>query len=193
MIIRRLLFALAILPIMLVMIAGGAWFWLLYSESGARWAWSQAEIATDGALAAASISGALTPGVQIKGLEYRGGAIAVSIDAAELQVHVDVFPLAVEIGPARATGARIEFSDDGNTATDAPDRDVELPVPVSVSNLEILDLAIEGVSDDGDLLVNSASLSGTLETYALVASGTGPEISSHSPRPESRLAARLAN
>ena len=54
MIIRRLLLSLAVLPIMLVVIAGGAWFWLLYSESGARWAWGQAEVATEGALAAAS-------------------------------------------------------------------------------------------------------------------------------------------
>ena len=172
MIVRRLLLTLALLPVALVGLAGGAWFWLLYSESGARWAWSQAEMATDQALAAASVSGALTPGLQIKGFEYRGRAVAVSIDVAVLEVHVDVFPLAVEIGPARASGASIRLLDDDATTDESPNQELELPVPVSVSSLEVLDLAIEGVSDDGDLIVSSALLAGTLETYSLIASAT---------------------
>lgn len=172
MIVRRLLLSLAVLPIALAVLAAGVWFWLLYSESGARWAWGQAEVATDGALAATSISGALTPGVHIEDLTFHGKSVAVSIEDAELQVHVNVFPLTIEIGPSTASGARLELADDERAPDDSSAEGVELPVPVSVSNLEIFDLAVEGVSDDGELFVNTAVLSGTLEAYSLNASAT---------------------
>ena len=46
---RRFLLLLAIAPTLLV---AGAWYWLLHTEPGAQWLWSQAESATGGALSA---------------------------------------------------------------------------------------------------------------------------------------------
>jgi autotransporter translocation and assembly factor TamB len=74
-IIRRLL---VFLPVLVLLLLAGTWYWLLHTQSGARWIWAQVESATSDALSAADISGDISSGLVGKEIAYESdGGIAL--------------------------------------------------------------------------------------------------------------------
>ncbi|MCP4299087.1 MAG: hypothetical protein GY783_00755, partial [Gammaproteobacteria bacterium] len=59
-----------VLPIVFFAIIAGTWFWLLHTESGARYIWSRATDALGGALQAAEIRGDLGSGLILERITY---------------------------------------------------------------------------------------------------------------------------
>ena len=65
---RRLLL---LSPLVLVLLASVAWYWLLHTQSGARYVWGVSVAATGNALSATSVAGDVNSGVTVTGLEFR--------------------------------------------------------------------------------------------------------------------------
>jgi autotransporter translocation and assembly factor TamB len=76
---RRILLALLALPLGLAILVACVWFWLLHTQSGAHWIWSQVESATDHALSAGDISGDLGSGLIGKGIAFDGEGVHDSV------------------------------------------------------------------------------------------------------------------
>ena len=76
---RRILLALLALPLGLAILVACGWFWLLHTQSGAHWVWSQVESVTGHALGASEISGDLGSGLIGKGIAFEGEGVHVSV------------------------------------------------------------------------------------------------------------------
>ena len=176
MIIRRLLIA---FPIVVLLVAAVAWFWLLHTQSGARWIWSQVAAATDNALSADQISGDLSSGLVGKGIVYDGDSVHVGVGYASLAVDVDILPLRVTVLPARVADLLIdvrgESQSDGESDLQATFAKLQLPVKLVFTDVELARGELEGIGDDVSIAVDTLSLAGHwsdewfLERFALAA------------------------
>ena len=129
--IRRLLFS---LPLLILVIIATAWFWLLHTQSGSRWIWSQVESATDGSLSAASISGDLASGLIASNVEFTGDSVEVAVARVSLSVDIDLLPLRVNVLPATVSNLRIdlEAGDQAKDDTNLHDTLDRLQLPVEL-------------------------------------------------------------
>ena len=101
MILRRALLLLAAAP---VVCAAAAWFWLLHTESGARWLWALAESATGGVLTAASVQGDIGSGVELQGIAFVNDSVELGVDNVSLGARLEVLPLRVVVEQAESSG-----------------------------------------------------------------------------------------
>ena len=98
---RRALLMLLVAPVVL---AAVAWFWLLHTESGARWLWARAEAATGGALTVAGLRGDISSGVELLGIRFVNDAVELGVDDVSLAAGLEVLPLRVIVKRADSSG-----------------------------------------------------------------------------------------
>jgi translocation and assembly module TamB len=175
---RRILLALLALPLGLAILVACVWFWLLHTQSGAHWIWSQVESATDHALSAGDISGDLGSGLIGKGMAFEGEGVHVSVGEVSLAVDVDLLPFGVTILPARVSDLLIDLNGDPESDEESDLQGtfskLQLPVELVFANVELERGAIEGIGDDTIIIVDSLSLAGRwkdmwlLERFELV-------------------------
>lgn len=175
---RRILLALLALPLGLAVLLACLWFWLLHTQSGARWIWSQVESTTDHSLSASDISGDLGSGLIGKGIAFEGDGVHVSVGEVSLAVDVDLLPFGVTILPTQVSDLLIELngdeeSDDNSDLQDTFSK-LQLPVELVFAEVELERGTIEGIGDDTSIIVDSLSLAGRwqdmwlLERFELV-------------------------
>jgi len=124
--------------------------WLLHSESGLHWIYRQAESALAGALQVNQVSGNLSDGVTLQGLDFKDSNVRVTADQVLLQwdpwallsARVDITRVAIQ-------QLDIELQqehDDGNSpnTTDVPP--LELPALDIPLALELRELGIDRVT-----------------------------------------------
>lgn len=160
----KLLRFLLLLPVTLLLLAAGSWYWLLHTQSGANWAWSVATSALDGALDAESVSGDLSAGLTLHHLTFSNDSVDVIVSAATAAVDIDLFARSVTIEPARAAGVSVALrqnEDSEQTASlhDALER-LQLPIELIFPELLVDDLNIEGLVDSDLLHFASVTLAG---------------------------------
>ncbi len=159
--VRRLLW---ILPLSLLILLVVAWFWLLHTESGARWVWSQAASATGQSLRAASVGGALSTDFVARDVVFENDAVRIDVSRATMSVNVDLFPARVTVRPTTLSGLRIALVsgasvDDGANAEDAPP-DLILPIEVIFEDIKLEDGVLVNPEGDATLQINSITLAG---------------------------------
>jgi translocation and assembly module TamB len=160
------------LPIILLAIAAGAWFWLLHTESGARWIWSRVESATEGSLVAQEIAGALATGLTGRDIVFTGDGVTVSLAEAVLAVDIDLLPWRVTVLPATVADLRIDLAADRVSEDDTDIRDtltnLQLPVELAFNGIELDGFVINGIGGDAVFVINTARFEGYWHDAILV-------------------------
>ncbi len=126
----------------LALLAGGAWYLLLHTETGARWLWSQAERATGGALTAHAVSGDLGSGVSLSAVAFTAGDVRISAASATLDVNVNLVPLTVSVGTARLSGLTVVLPEQDAAKEHAARRPftldkLRLPFELAIARLQL--------------------------------------------------------
>jgi hypothetical protein len=185
---RRLLL---LLPLALILLIAGSWYWLLHTEHGANRAWSIAVSAAGDALAADSVSGNLSAGVTIHRLTFSNDGVDVSISEMTAAIDIDLLSRSIRIDPAQAHGVNVQIKegDDSAPPTQTPDllRGLQLPLELIFPELAIRNISVTGASDSDPLLVEWVTLSGRWENEIRV-----DELEFRSPLADGRGSARLA-
>ena len=147
---RRLLLS---LPLLLLLLVVAGWFWLLHTEAGARWVWSQAESAADGALHAATTTGALSSGLVLRDVAFDSDGVSIDVSRAALSVDVQVLPVQITVQPATLSGLRIDLHESESVDEDAKPEDVlaslQLPIEVIFEDVRLEDGVL--AKPDGDV------------------------------------------
>ncbi len=151
--------------LVLVLLAPSAWYWLLHTQSGARFIWGLAVSATDDTLSAVSITGDVSAGVTFGRIEFTDDSVIVSVAEVKLDADVDLLPLRVTIGSAQASGLEVQLVDNDGSDDEATDiretlGKLKLPVEILVSDLVIHDISISGKTGDDIFAASSATLVG---------------------------------
>ena len=183
--IRRLLLS---LPLLVLLLAAVAWFWLLHTQSGARWIWSQVESATDGSLSAGSLSGSLTSGLVGRGIVFDSDGVTVAVALISLSVDIELLPITVTVLPASVSDLRIDLKTNEGVAEGADIHEtlskLRLPVEVDLEVVELDGGTITGSDGDVIFAINSATIAGhwkdaldlnrlEIDAPLIVASGSG--------------------
>lgn len=159
---RRLLFS---LPLLIPVIIATAWFWLLHTQSGSRWIWSQVESATDGSLSAASISGDLASGLIASNVEFTGDNVEVAVARVSLAVDIDLLPLQVNVLPATVSNLRIDLEAGDQAKDDTSLHDtlgrLQLPVELVFEAIELDDGVINGIDHEWSFVLDTLSAAGS--------------------------------
>ena len=158
--------ALLLLAAALIVPAAAAWFWLLHTESGARWLWAQAEAVTDGALTAAGIRGNIASGIELQRIAFVNDAVELGVTDASLKARLDVRPIRVVIEEADTSGFTLrilERAGNGDDATDLGDlfAKLQLPFEIAILRLDMRDAVFEGFAAGPFLSFEAATLSGS--------------------------------
>ena len=156
--------ALLFLPLLFAAVVLSVWFWLLHTQSGARWIWCVAESATDGALSAHSISGDLGSGVEVRKISFDGEGVYIGVDETSLAVDIGLLPLKVTLLPVLVSGVRVEIDGDNeadaNTSVRETLEKLQLPVVLSFTEVRLDDTTIKSRADGGEFVIDSASIAG---------------------------------
>jgi translocation and assembly module TamB len=137
--------------------------WLLHTEAGARWIWARATAALPG-LQAEALSGDLESGLELRGLVYTDGALAVAADRVRLQLAFDLLPPAVVIESLDAgrLDVRTGAAAPADAATDraATLGALRLPLPLRFEQVTLTTLAFHGPVRPRALEIHDLSISG---------------------------------
>jgi translocation and assembly module TamB len=181
---------LLLLPLALILLIAGSWYWLLHTQQGATWVWSIAVSATDEALAADRVSGDLSAGVTIHHLTFTNDGVDVSVSEMTAAMHISLLSRSIRIDPAQAQDVNVQIKkgDDSAPPTQVPDllRRLQLPVELIFPALAIRNITVTGASDPDPLLVEWVTLSGRWENEIHV-----DELEFRSPLADGRGSARL--
>ncbi len=163
MILRRALLLLAAAP---VVCAAAAWFWLLHTESGARWLWALAESATGGVLTAASVQGDIGSGVELQGIAFVNDSVELGVDNVSLGARLEVLPLRVVVEQAESSGFSLRIRErdgdaDGETDLGEVFAKLQLPFEIAITQLDMRDAVFEGFAVGRFLSFDAATISGS--------------------------------
>ncbi len=159
---RRVLLLLSVAPVLL---AAAAWFWLLHSESGARWLWAQAESATGGALTAVTVEGDVTSGVELRGIRFANDSVVLAVDDVSLAAKLELLPLRVVVEQADSSGFSLRILErdgdrEGGTDLGRIFARLQLPFEIAIQRLDMEDARFEGFAAGKFLSFDSATIAG---------------------------------
>jgi translocation and assembly module TamB len=162
-VIRRRLTVLIL--VLLLAFATSAWYWLLHTESGARWIWARVQSATDGALQAQLVHGDLGSGLTIRGLSFSADATTIEIVEARLVVDVDVLPLSVQVSDVAVHDAVVDIRESGEDSQSKDLRllieNLSLPLPLVFTDVRADNIVISGVMPENDVVLTEVTLAGS--------------------------------
>ncbi|MDX1518000.1 MAG: hypothetical protein R3288_14235, partial [Woeseiaceae bacterium] len=160
----RLLRYLALAVILLAACTLLAWWWVLHTDAGARFAWRQAEAALGGMITAGGIEGDLGSGVTFSDVRITAGNVDVAAGSVGFALDVDVLPLslrlsAAEIEPLNVT---IAAGDDDTEPVDIGSilDGLQLPFWLLIDDLQVRNATVGGSAVAGDIHVQRLALSG---------------------------------
>lgn len=143
-----------------------AWFWLLHTESGARWLWSKAQSSLSGHLAAQSITGDLGGGVSLRGVVLEAAGFAASVESIEVAIDLDILPLSLEVRMLRINSIHVSLSpadvEDGIESAPLADvlESLALPIKLLITDLQINDATIDGLLEDRSIEISAIEIVG---------------------------------
>ena len=135
-------------PVLILLVAIGAafagWRWLMHSESGARWVFERAVIATGNALSASRLDGTLASGIQVDAPAFVNDSVTVGSNNLSTSVGVELSPLTVVVRSLDVAGLAVTLG---------PPKDDDAPGPGLRDVLHALALPLrirfEGASISG--------------------------------------------
>lgn len=136
---RRLLWG---VPLLALLAAGGAAWWLLATDAGLAWAWARAAAALDGRLTAERVSGRLLGPVRAEGLRLELDGMGLAVDSLSLDWQPGwLLTGRLALHDVTAQGVRLEQTEwGGDTALPAA---VVLPLALSVQGAVLHELSLQ--------------------------------------------------
>jgi len=176
-----------LIPALLIALAAIAWYWLLHTESGARWIWARAQSRTDGDLQAQDLQGDLGSGLTIRQLAYSTDSMSLEIVETRLVIDIDLLPLQVQVSDAAVenTSIRISASEEVSRSEDLRTTIERLSLPLTVvfADVSADKIILSGLASDKDIVLTQATLAGswhdeiTIDHLALNALDSSAEFS----------------
>ena len=138
------------LPFAVLVFLMVAAFWLLHTDSGARWIWSKVENSGTFVVSSSRTDGNLAEGFNIHGLAYRSADIDVLVDRAEIKAGPGWWPLSIHVQTLSLLDVSIV-----SHPRNASGKDVQAEADIS-SILEVLKLPV--LLEIHDTLLTNISL-----------------------------------
>ena len=159
---RKTLILLSTALLLLLAALAGSWTWLVHSEPGARWLFSQAQKHVPARLTAASVSGSLGSAVQVGQLEYDDSSIKIEVERISLAIEFDFLPPAINLKSLQAGKARVsQLATTGNASPgENGSLDLSLPLRVNFGDIRISGLEYLPVPEDPAVVVDLIEASG---------------------------------
>lgn len=155
----------ALLPAVLIVALAGVFRWLLFTESGAEFAWQRIAGAVPGDLRAERVEGALKRRLRLSGVRYQDGDLRVMLDSAELQLDLDLWPLALSVGTLELGELSVDLppgTEEGGDAVAALEA-LALPFPIEFGRLAAGGIRVRDAT--GASLVEIDKLFATLDWF----------------------------
>ena len=158
------------LAVSLLLLAGGlgAWYWLLHSESGARWLFQKAASAVPAAIEATRISGDLASGLRLEGFRFDDGRMRIEARTVRTALNIDLVPPSVLIESFAADTVEVHLPPESDSSAGEP-FDLEsalggltLPIPVYFAEIGISPLDVYDAGGKRVLAVTSIETAGSL-------------------------------
>jgi len=129
------------IPAGLALVLAGVLYWMLDSESGARWLWSRASASVPGSLGAGELHGDLRSGLTLKAFAFENESISITSPNVKLQLGLGLFPVSLSIESLDADQLDIkQLSAPEAAPGDSPEdllSSLSLPVPVDLNSIRI--------------------------------------------------------
>ena len=143
-----------LIVVALVLVSGCLWFWILHTNSGARWVLGKAESAIG--LEAGAIEGDISSGLRVDGLRFVNKSVDVTVRSLAATLNFDIFPISVDVSSAELNYVEVALRDTESTEPETVDvRDILqnliLPVPVRVSGLRASDISITAGNSEQEI------------------------------------------
>ena len=131
-------------------VAGGTWFWVLHTTSGARWILAQVYTAIG--LNTNSVDGDISSGLRVHGISFVNDSVEVTVEELSATFDVDLLPASVDIVVATAREVDVLLlQQEASGAAEAAIGDVlnglALPILLRVSDLRADDISIRSADD----------------------------------------------
>jgi len=156
----------------LVLLLCLAWFWLLHTNPGARFAIAQAEDVAG--FSVATVDGSIAGGLRVADLHFANDSADVRVRDVAATIDVGLLPLAITIMDAAAADIAVEIIEDdkasgGGGGVAATLESLVLPFPVQVEAFHATNIAIArgDVRETIDRLAISATWYETIEIHRL--------------------------
>lgn len=164
---RRALLFLAVALLGAAAAASGFTAWLLNTQAGAEWVVARARAALGDRLDVGRLAGTFTDGLSVESLSYTGDGLSLSIASLDFAIDPDVLPPALGVRGLTAEGVRVELAaTDGEGGPPPAAEDLlsalAFPVPVTVTDLVIVDTRVSGAGGGSPLVLQRLELKGTL-------------------------------
>lgn len=139
----RWLARLAVAAAALVLLAGGALWFLLGTRTGARWLFTRVGGMMTGSLEVAELDGPIRGPLSIRGLTYRSDSVEVRIERLALDWRLgELLDKRLDVVRLAAEGVRVRLAAGGESAGPQALPDVHLPVNIIVRQARVRDLEI---------------------------------------------------
>lgn len=156
--------SLLFLLVLLVLSLAATMAWVLRTESGARWIWSQASAWVPGSLTAGSINGDLRSGLNFQGLMFANESTSVEAGNMQLQLAFGLFPPAVSVRTLTVDQVTIRSLMDGQTKQDnSPEASLTalaLPLPIDFERVRLDQLLVLDTDGTTQFEADSVTFSG---------------------------------
>jgi len=164
---RRVLLFLVVATLGLITAAAGFAAWVLNTEAGAGWVFARAQAALGERLEVGRLAGTITGGLSVERLDYTDDGLALSSASLDFALDPDVLPPALTVRGLTAEGLRVELAATGGEGGPPPAVEdllsaLALPVPVTVTDLLIVDTRVSGADGESPLVVERLELTGRL-------------------------------
>jgi len=129
------------------------WYWLLHTQSGAAFAWSQIQSAMGGDLTGEFKGGDFASGFEIGKLRLNTSAVDLRIESNRASIDVDFYPFKIEVADVRLQGATVRLRKSGSEGENG--RDVEsllaaLRLPLQLDLIDARVDEIEWIIDESE-------------------------------------------
>lgn len=159
---RRLI---VIIPLLLLTFAACAGYWLLHTESGARWIWARAQSATDGALQAQALHGDLASGLTIRQLAFSTDSMTLEILQTRFVLQLDLLPLQIQISAVLIDDTTIQISATEEVSQSEDLRtlieSLSLPLALVFADVSADQIILSGLVTEKDIVLTNATLAGS--------------------------------
>lgn len=145
----RVLRYVALAVVLLAALSVLSWWWVLHTDSGARFAWRQAESALGGMITAGELRGDLGSGVVFSDIRLTTADVEVSAASFAFALDVDVLPFSLRVSAAVAEALDVDIEAGEEQGDGAPGigrvlEALRLPFWLIVDDLEVRDASITG-------------------------------------------------
>ncbi|NNK52576.1 MAG: hypothetical protein HKO99_13355 [Xanthomonadales bacterium] len=156
---------LLLLPALMLMAGFGGWWWLLHTESGARWVFARAASASGATVSAMRVSGDLGSGVGLDLLKFDDGNIRVDVERAVIALDLNLLSLSASVETLHADTVKIVSLVEATPDTDGEKNFSfpELPLSLSFRDVRISGIEYSGFSAEDPLLIESVAAAAQLD------------------------------